>query len=163
MGGFTEVFLSNISAENIKRQNAKLKEYKVPKRYRFYSEDNVRAEYEAFAKGEGAFPEGQFPRNKINSYNDFIKYWNTRAIGAIFCPPFGTLTFDCYFGRTSKRAMRNLGKYIADNHNEIKAVDGSFETFMERGMTKLERRVLKESNIKNIHWNRFDEKMNSRN
>lgn len=147
MGGFTEVFLKDCSYENIKKQNEKLKEYNVAKRYSFYSEDDVKFEYEAFCKGEGSFPEHLFPKNKINSYKDFTKYWSTKALGALFVPEFGVLTFDCYFGRTSKRAMRNMGRYIADNVRLIKKTRGSFSTFMERGMTKLERQIIIENNL----------------
>jgi hypothetical protein len=43
--------------------------------------------------------------------------------------------------------MRKLGKYLAANHQEIKAVEGSFTTFMERGMTKAERNNIMNSQI----------------
>ncbi len=151
MGGFTEIKLKDCSNENIEKQNQLLEDFGVARKYRFYSESDVIWEYEGFVKGTGSFPEHLFPKDKINSYEDFTKYWNTKSLGSLFCPEFGTLTFDCYFGRTSKRAMRNMGKYITDNHNEIEKVSGSFSTFMERGMTRLERQIInEESNIKNI-------------
>jgi len=147
MGGFTQVYLKDCSYDNILKQNEKLKEYKVAKRYRFASEDDVKFEYNAFVKGLGVFPESQFPKDKIKSYNDFKKYWSTEALGEIFCPTFGTLNFDCYFGRTSKRAMRNMGKYIANNVDEIKKTNGSFSTFIERGMTKIEQALMKQKGL----------------
>lgn len=147
MGGFTEVFLKDCSYKNIKKQNEKLREYNVAKQYSFYSKDDVKFEYESFCKGEGNFPERLFPRDKINSYEDFIKYWSTEALGSLYVPRFGTLTFDCYFGRTSKRAMRNMGRYIADNVHLIKKTNGSFSTFIERGMTRKERQIIKENKL----------------
>lgn len=148
MGGFTEVFLRNKTQVNIDKMNTLLREYKVPKWYRFYSENDVKFQYESFLKNKGHFPETHFPKDKINSYEDFTKYWSTKALGACFVPRFGTLTFDCYFGRTSKRAMRNMGRFIADNYREIESTSGSFETFMERGMTRIERQIIAESGIK---------------
>lgn len=147
MGGFTEVKLKDCTQANIDKMNALLREYKVPKKYSFYSEKDVIFEYESFKKGLGIFPEHLFPKDKIHSYKDFTKYWSTKALGAIFVPPFGALTFDCYFGRTSKRAMRNMGRFIAENYREIHSTDGSFETFMERGMTRIERQIIAESAI----------------
>jgi hypothetical protein len=41
--------------------------------------------------------------------------------------------------------MRNIGRYLADNVRHIKKVSGSFSTFCERGMTKLEREIMKEN------------------
>lgn len=150
MGGFTQVFLKETNQANIDKHNAKLEVYGVPKKYRFYSEFDVRLEYEFFKVGEGEFPEDLFPRDEIKSFVDFKRYWSPSALGEVFVPHFGTLQFDCYFGRTSKRAMRAIGKYIADNHSDIDRVSGSFSTFMERGMTKLEREIINESGIKNI-------------
>ena len=147
MGGFTQVYLKDKSQRNILKQNQKLTEYNVAKRYRFYSEDDVKFEYDSFCKGLGAFPEFHFPKDKIKSYNDFKKYWNTKALGEIFCPTFGTLNFDCYFGRTSKRAMRNIGKYVANNIDEIEKTCGSFSTFIERGMTKEEQLLMNEKGL----------------
>jgi len=147
MGGFTQVRLKDTSNKNIKEQNAKLKAYGVKRSIRFYSMADIRFEYDSFVKGIGTFPEHMFPKDKINSFNDFKKYWNPKAIGEVFCPHIGTLQFDCYFGRTSKNAMRKLGKYLAANHQEIKAVGGSFTVFMERGMTKSERNIITNSQI----------------
>ncbi len=148
MGGFTQVRLRDCSDENIEKQNAALASYGVCKKYRF---QNLRIEqeeeYKYFKKGDGNFPEHLFPRNAIFSLEDFRKYWSPKALGEVFVQPSGTLVFDCYFGRTSKRAMRNLGKYIAANISLFKSFDGSFSTFMERGMTKLERQIIDESGI----------------
>lgn len=147
MGGFTVFYLKNTSEENIAKQNAKLTALGVPKKYRFYSEGDIMEEYEWFKKEDGVFPEHLFPRAKIHSYEQFKCYWNPKAVGEVFVPYVGSLTLDCYFGRTSKRAMRNIGKYLADNHREIKSMSGSYDTFMERGMTKLERQIISESGI----------------
>jgi len=150
MAGFTQVFLKDNSEENIKRQNKLLKEYNVAKRYRFYSENDIILEFAAFLQGKGVFEERFFPRDDIHTLTDFKRYWSPKALGEIFVPYPGTLQFDCYFGRTSKRAMRNIGMYIADNHEQIARVKGSFTTFMERGMTKLERQIVRESGIRDI-------------
>jgi len=144
MGGFTVVYLKDRSEANIAKHNKLLAEYNVPKKYRFYSLDDVIFEYESFKANKGVFPPEQFPKDKIKSLDDFQRYWNPRALGEVFAPFTGSLSFDCYFGRTSKRAMRNIGKYIADNWRDIYAVSGSFDTFMERGMTKLERQLITE-------------------
>ncbi len=144
MGGFTKVYLKDTSQKNIDTQNARLILMGVPKQYRFYSETEVIYEYESFRIGKGYFPENQFPREKINSLEDFKNYWSPEALGEVFVPKFGTLTFDCYFGRTSKRAMRKIGKYLAENVDQIESVGGSFSTFMERGMTKAERKLMEE-------------------
>ena len=147
MGGFTEIHLKNTSEENIKEQNRKLKSFGVPAKYRFYSETDIKKEYKCFIKGEGAFPEHLFPKNEINSYEDFKKYWNPSAIGSTFCPYAGSLTFDCYFGRTSDKDMRGIANYLLQNHNEIKSADGSFDTFMSKVMTDEEIERIKGSEI----------------
>jgi len=147
MGGFTQIKLKDTSNKNIKHQNSLLREYGVKKSLTFYSIDDVKFEYESFTKGLGTFPNHMFPKDKINSFNDFKKYWNSEALGEVFCPKFGSLVFDCYFGRTSKNAMRKLGKYLAANHQHIKQAEGSFTTFMERGMTKIERNTIINSEV----------------
>ena len=149
MGGFTQVFLKDTSRTNIDSHNAKLEIKKVPQKYRYSSDFDTIIEYEYFKEGKGAFPEDQFPKDKINSLEDFKKYWSPEALGEIFVAPTGTLQFDCYFGRTSKRAMRNIGKYLAENSTAIKKVSGSFSTFCERGMTKLEQQIMKEHGFLN--------------
>lgn len=146
MGGFTQLYLRDTSIENIERQNAVLDIYGVPKRYRFASLVKSQViEYEYFKRGLGVFPEHCFPKDKIRCFADFQKYWTPEAIGECFCAPDGVLQFDCYFGRTSKRAMRKLGRYIAENIREFKKFEGSFTTFMERGMTAIERQIIVES------------------
>ena len=144
MGGFTKIFLRDSSIENIRKQNEKLKEYKVARRYHFYSDDDIAMEYHYFQKNEGYFPKDQFPKNEINSFEDFKRYWSPVTLGEVFVPHNGCLIFDCYYGRTSKRAMRNIGKYLYDNADQIKKVGGSFTTFMERGMTKKEQKYFNE-------------------
>jgi hypothetical protein len=148
MGGFTEFFLRDRTEENIEKQNKILRDYKVPRKFKFYSDEDVKTEYEYFKKKDGNYPEHLFPRDKINSYEDFKKYWSPEALGSCFVPHKGSMSLDCYFGRTSKRAMRNIGRYLAENHREIEKMAGSYDTFMERGMTKLERQIIQESNIR---------------
>ena len=102
-------------------------------------------EYEAFCNKKGVFPDYLFPRHKIKSYKDFKKYWNSKKLGTVFVPEFGTLTFDCYFNRTSKRAMKNIAKYLLNNINQINSVSGSFSTFVERcGYGKEKQKILME-------------------
>lgn len=148
MGGFTVIRLVDCSQENIDRQNAKLIAYGVNKKYRFYSENNVRKEYQHYLAKDGHYPEHLFPKYEINSYEQFKKYWSPANIGEAFAPYFGTLTLDCYYGRMSARAMKKLGSYIANNVLEIEAMYGSVSTFMERGMTRLERKIVHDSKIK---------------
>lgn len=144
MGGFTVIYLKDRSEENIQKHNELLRKFGVAKKYRFYSFENVEKEYEYYLKKDGHYPEHLFPSDKINSFDDFLKYWNPHAIGEIFCPYTGSLQFDCYFGRTSNHAMRNIAKYVAEHNKDILAVSGSFETFMERGMTKWEQKYIGE-------------------
>lgn len=142
MGGFTTIKLKDKTQRNIDTQNARLELCGVPKKYHFYSERDIIFEYEAFKVGVGVFPENQFPKNDIQSLDDFKRYWSAEALGGVFVPEIGSLNFDCYFGRTSKKAMRNIGKYVANNHHAIEKVGGSFIIFMERGMTELERIII---------------------
>lgn len=139
MGGFTKIQLKDTSAENIAKHNKMLEAAKVRKSIRFYSEDDVKFEYDGFVAGTGHFPEHLFPKDKINSYEDFTKYWSTEALGEIFVPPFGCLTFDCYFGRTSNNAMKCIKNYIIDalleepfGEQVFAEVGGSWSTFLER-------------------------------
>jgi hypothetical protein len=144
MGGHTKVMLNSTSRDNIARHNARLEIHRVPKKYRFYGPDDVVVEYEYFRAEKGTYPEHMFPKASINSFADFKRHWNTDACGECFVPPFGALTFDCYFGRMSKGAMRAVAKYLIANVSEIASVRGSFVTFMERGMTATERKIWKE-------------------
>ena len=154
MGGFTEIYLRDKSIENIRKQNEKLKAIGVTK-MSFYSEDDIQKEWEAFQKNDGVFPEHLFPRDKIKTFQDFKRYWSPEALGACFVPYSGSLVFDCYFGRTSKRQMNLLRKYLMGydenlkcNIHLIEKVSGSFSTFVERGkFTKLETQILKENNL----------------
>lgn len=139
MGGFTIIKLKDRSQQNIEHHNEILQAYKVSKKYRFYSEKDRKQEYEYYKKGDGTYPEHLFPKDKIHSYQDFKKYWSTEALGEAFVPPIGSLTFDCYFNRTKKYALRNLGRYVAAHVEEIESIEGSLPTFMERGMTQVER------------------------
>ena len=82
MGGFTEFFLRDRTEENISKQNQILREYKVPKKFKFYSESDIELEYEYFKKEDGNYPGHLFPRDKINSYQDFKKYWSPEALGS---------------------------------------------------------------------------------
>ncbi len=153
MGGFTTLKLKDTSEENIAKHNKMLEAAGVRKSIRFYSKENVKEEYKYFKRGEGVFPENQFPKDKIKTFSDFKKYWNTNALGETFCPPFGTLRFDCYFSRTSKRAMKNIKNYIINAlltpENFMKSpfnkATGSWTTFLERcGATKLDLQMINE-------------------
>ena len=133
MGGFTSIQLKDISQENIDEQNAELDALQVAKRFRFYSENDIKLEYEAFQKGDGNFPVDMFPPEKIHTLEDFKKYWSPEALGSVFVPAVGMLTFDCYFGRTSTRAMHGIARYLLYTfENTIKEVSGSYSTFVER-------------------------------
>jgi hypothetical protein len=132
MGGFTSIKLIDCSEDNIKKQNELLKENGVCRKYRFYSEEDIQFEYNAFVKNVGSFPDHLFPKDKIKSYEDFKKYWSPEALGEIFVPYNGMLKFDCYFNRTSKRAMNKIAGYLLCNFSQIKSVDGSYSTFVER-------------------------------
>ena len=153
MGGFTQLKLKDTSTENIAKHNKMLGEAKVRKGIRFYSEDDVRLEWEAYENNEGHFPLEQFPRTKIYSFETFKQYWNTEALGAVFCPPFGTLTFDCYFGRTSNNAMKCIKDYIISAlllqeyfmKSPFEYASGSWSTYLERcSASKLDLEMMKE-------------------
>lgn len=148
MGGFTQIKLKDCSLENIEQQNRVLEAYKVPKKYRFSNlEKEQQEQYGWFLKKMGDFPAHLFPRDQIHTLQDFKRFWSPSALGEIFVPYSGTLQFDCYFGRTSKNAMRRIGKYVAANLDQFKEFDGSFSTFMERGMIKTERLLVEASGI----------------
>ena len=147
MGGFTKVVLKDGEQLNIDSHNAKLELYGVTNKYHFYSSRDVVFEYEAYKLGLGVFREVLFPRDKIYSLYSFEKYWNSEALGEAFVPKYGTLTFDCYFGRTSERAMRNIAKYVIDNLDSIYLVGGSFESFIEKAMSKKQEKIFRESDV----------------
>ena len=153
MGGFTQIHLKDKSEENIAKHNKFLDDAKVKKTIRFYSESDVREEYKYFLANDGHFPESRFPKDKINSYEDFTKYWSTDALGSVFCPEFGSLSFDCYFGRTSDNAMRCIKNYIVDTllkpeymfDSPFESTNGSWSTFLERcSISKLNLELIKE-------------------
>jgi len=157
MGGFTTVYLKDTS--DIQKHNKLLADYGVRKSIRFWSQDNLREEFKFWMQCQSKGRKEQlkyYPEWIVNKYgflvitfDDFIKYiFSPDVMGETFVPKVGSLGFDCYFGRTSKRAMRNLGRYIVDNYRDIKKVRGSFETFMERGMTPLERQIIVDSHLK---------------
>jgi hypothetical protein len=132
MGGFTTLKLRDTSQENIEEHNQHLDELGVAKRYRFYSLNDIKYQYEAFVNGKGVFKECFFPPDKINSFEDFLKYWSPRALGECFVPYMGSLNFDSYFGRTSKRAMHGLARYLLIYGDHIRTTSGSYSTFVER-------------------------------
>lgn len=140
MGGFTKIQLLDTSEENIQLHNELLAKHKVKKCFRFYSVKDIEFEYEAFKNGEGNFPEHLFPRDEIKCFKSFRKYWSPEAIGDVFCPPIGALTFDACYGRTSNNAMRCIKNYLIDVMTtidigflkEVWVVSGSFSVFMER-------------------------------
>lgn len=127
-----------------KNRKPKIKRIKSSKKkYRFYSEDDIKLEYDSFKKGKGVFPERLFPRDKIKSYDDFKRYWSPKKLGVVFVPEIGMLTFDCYFGRTSKRAMHNIARYLLMNIDKIESVSGSYSTFVERcGYSEKKQKIL---------------------
>jgi hypothetical protein len=147
MGGYTTIHLKNVTQSNIAIENEKLKLYGIPTKYHFYSLNDVRMEYETFKKGEGYFPEREFSRDKIKTFADFRKCWNNKQL-PFFCPKFGTLAFDCYFGRTSIRTMQKIGKYITENLDNFECFSGSFDTFMERGMNQKQIKLFNQLNLK---------------
>lgn len=143
MGGMTYLYLKDTTEQNIARHNAKLEVLGVPKKYRFYSRNDVILEYEYFLAQKGSYPEHLFPKNKINSFEDFQKFWNTKNLGECFVPKFGSLLLDVYFGRTSKRSMRLIARHFVDNIEEFDSVNGSFSTFLERGFNRQQIEVVK--------------------
>jgi ASC-1-like (ASCH) protein len=144
MGGFTKILLKDTSAENIQKQNEILAEEGVDEMYRFYSENDVLLQWEGFQENPEYFPDHLFPKDKINSYTTFKEYWNTEAIGEIYCPPFGMLTFDCYFNRMDQAQMYSVAAYLLKNPEQIAAVGGSYDTFVERaGIGNMTRNRLK--------------------
>ena len=137
MGGFTKIQLLDTSQENIDKQNERLREYGLRKSLKFYSEKDIRKEWEFYQKDDPEarkkyYPEHLFPQN-ISSFEEFKKYWSTSHLGEVFVPPIGALTFDCYFGRTSKRAMHAIAHWIIW-HGETEGIrtSGSYSTFVER-------------------------------
>lgn len=149
MGGWTKVTLKDTSEESVVCHNARLDIFGVPKKYRFQSNHHAVTEYEWYLakrddpKIDATYPEHMFPPNKICSFEDFLKFWGPSKCGECFVPPPGSLTFDCCFGRTSRAAMRAIGRYLIANMEEIdrRRILGSFHTFMERGMTASERNI----------------------
>lgn len=132
MGGFTKIILKDKSEDAIIAANCLLDLHKVSKKYRFYSQRDTKEEYQHFLNNNGHYPEHMFPRNKINSYKDFLKYWNPVSCGECFVPHFGTLTFDCYYGRTPQIQMKRIANFLLENIDLIEKVGGSYETFVER-------------------------------
>ena len=141
MGGFTTITLKDTSKENIAVQNKKLDEIGLRKNIRFYSEEDVKFEFDFYMqkKKDGTLTKWYGDplsdpniANQINSYDDFKRFWSPEYLGAVFVPYFGQLSFDCYFGRTSDRAMAMIGKYIVENTDQIDSVSGSWSTFLER-------------------------------
>jgi hypothetical protein len=132
MGGFTKIQLKDCDQENIDKQNEKLDKIGLKKDIRFYSEKDIRDEYAFYrstSNKDEYYPPHLFPK-PINNYNEFKKIWT--GMGEVFVPPIGALTFDCYFDRTSQRAMKMIGKYLLNNIDQIEKVEGSFTTFVER-------------------------------
>jgi len=147
MGGFTSIQLQDTSQEHIDQQNAELDALGVAKRYRFYSEKNIRKEWEHYQNDGPAARKkyySQFPQD-ITSYETFKLWWSPKRWGTCFIPEVGMLTFDCYFGRTSKRAMHGIARFLLYTlDGEIKETSGSYSTFVERCgyKTKTKQRTL---------------------
>jgi len=135
MGGFTSLKLRNTSQENIDQHNQHLDELGVAKAYRFHSMRDRREEWEYYRdhpeKRMELYPPHLFPQD-IGTFEEFLKYWSTENLGDVFIPPIGTLKFDCYFGRTSKRAMHGIAQYLLIYGDHIRTTSGSYSTFVER-------------------------------
>jgi hypothetical protein len=135
MGGFTKIQLRDCSQENIDKCNQELREFGLRKDIHFYSEKDTRTEWEYYRDEPETrakyYPPHLFPQD-ISSYSEFKKYWSTSHLGEVFVPPVGALKFDCYFGRTSKRAMHAIARWLLLSLDEIKVVEGSYSTFVER-------------------------------
>jgi hypothetical protein len=133
MGGFTAIYLKDKSQENIDRQNQHLDDLRVPKAYRFYSEKDIEEEYQYYLAGDGVYKECFFPPDKINSLEDFKRYWSPAALGEVFVPHVGSLTLDCYFGRTSEYAMHGIMRWVLlFGEDEAITTSGSYSTLVER-------------------------------
>lgn len=137
MGGFTSIQLKDTSQENIDEQNAELDALGVAKRYRFYSEKNIRLEWDFYLEcgpelRAERFPSHLFPQD-IETFEDFKQFWSPEALGTVFVPAIGMLKFDCYFGRTSTRAMHGIARFLLYSlEGVIKETSGSYSTFVER-------------------------------
>ena len=137
MGGFTSIQLKDTSQENIDEQNAELDALGVAKRYRFYSEKNIRLEWDYYqACGPELraerFPAHSFPQD-ITSYETFTQHWSPKKWGTCFIPEIGMLTFDACFGRTSTRAMHGIARFLLYSFDgTVKETTGSYSTFVER-------------------------------
>ena len=147
MGGFTKIVLKKKDTHNVDIMNIRMDLLKIPKKLRFYSGRDIRFEYEAFKLGLGVFPEYQFPKDKINNFEQFQKYWSTEALGDVFVPKKGNLTLDSYFGRTSDYAMKKVLNFICDNLDEIESVGGSFGTMVEKVASKKQEQLLLDSGL----------------
>jgi len=135
MGGMTTLYLADRSAKNIAYHNQKLKEFGVAKCYRFYSEADIKIAYNEFISGKGVFREHLFPKAEINSYKDFKKFWSPVAVGEVFVPYIGSVTFDCYFDRMPKRAMYNMSCYIREHRHELLGYQGALSTLFEKAFS----------------------------
>ena len=94
MGGFTSIQLQDTSQEHIDEQNAELDALGVAKRYRFYSEKNIRKEWEHYQNDGPAARKkyySQFPQD-ITSYETFKLWWSPKRWGTCFIPEVGMLT-----------------------------------------------------------------------
>ena len=130
MGGFTKIQLRDTSEENIDKCNQELREFGLRKDISFNSEKSIREEWEFYQNDS---PEDRrkyyhnFPQD-ITEYSEFRKHWLAHP----FVRPIGALTFDCYFGRTSTRAMHAIARWLLLSLDEVKHVEGSYSTFVER-------------------------------
>lgn len=133
MGGFTAIYLKDRSQENIDRQNQHLDDLRVPKSFRFYSEKNTEKHYQHYLAGNGEFKECFFPPDKINSLEDFKRYWSPEALGTVFVPHVGSMNFDCYFGRMSDYAMHGVMRWVLlFGEDEAITTSGSYGTLVQK-------------------------------
>ncbi len=136
MGGFTKIMLRDTSEENVRAQNKKLDDLGLRKDIRFYTAQQIEEEWIFYVScipttRKFYYPEHIIPQD-ISSFDEFKKYWNPAHCGEEFVRPVGMLTFDCYFNRTSKKAMHLIARYLLENGIQIKEVGGSYTTFVER-------------------------------
>lgn len=135
MGGFTKIQLRDTSQENIDKCNQELREFGLRKDIHFYSEKDIREEWRYYRdepqNRAKYYPPHLFPQD-MTTYSEFRKYWSTSHLGEVFVPPIGALKFDCYFGRTSTRAMHAIARWLLLSLDEVKHVEGSYSTFVER-------------------------------
>lgn len=136
MGSQVVILLNDVSQENIDKQNQVLNNLGIDEGIHFYSEKDVKLEYDWFKTNKNEFPDHLIPHDKIKSFDDFKQYWNTENLGKTFCPEFGSLKFDIAYDRTEQDQIDLITEYLITNISLIKKGEGSFDSFVN--MTKLD-------------------------